>query len=662
MKLARLAYRNFKARSFETMPNGEDLQIFGANGSGKTSTADAYYWLLFGKDSFGRSPGRKGFQIKDTRVTGEALNGVEHEVEAEFLIDGKTVTLKKVYKEVWTKSRGSATAEAKGNTVDYYWNGVGLGEREYESKLSAVCPLVTFRLLTDVNAFNTLLTWEERRRILLEVCGDVSDDDVIASNKKLAGLKEILGEHTLEEFRKIAAAKKPKINEELKGIPLRIDEQNRSVPAQSAASEPSDLSELRERLNTLREERATLSAGGAVAEKTKELRECEAEIQQTLNRVNAGQGEAIAAKADELRKKQSELRTVAETLARILQDFDSATARIKRLDDRREELLGEHAAASAKTFSFEQTETCPSCGQALPADKLEAARAEAEAQFNLKKSEALERILSEGQGLKPDKEREAAENEARIVQIKEGTVEGEKLKAEVETLRAEVQALESSRPDPLADPDYVAAMDRKRIIESSIAGLRESGAEAIAAKDSEIQVAVSALESAERAKALAAQAKAAESRVTELKARETELAAQYEEIEKQIFLTEEFVRTKVSMLTQKINGFFQVARFNLFELQVNGALVECCETTVDGVPYSGNLNHAAKVNVGIDIVNTLARHYGFAPPVFVDQCESVTDVMPSEGQQIRLVVSAADKTLRAETAAPAKTTARKAGA
>lgn len=138
-------------------------------------------------------------------------------------------------------------------------------------------------------------------------------------------------------------------------------------------------------------------------------------------------------------------------------------------------------------------------------------------------------------------------------------------------------------------------------------------------------------------------------RIEELKAEERKLAAEYEDLERQLYLTEEFVRTKVRMLEDKINSKFRMARFKLFDVLVNGGIEECCETTFQGVPYS-NLNNGARLNIGLDIINTLAEHYGFAPVVFIDNAESVTDILPTKGQQIRLIVSAADKKLRIELA------------
>ena len=109
----------------------------------------------------------------------------------------------------------------------------------------------------------------------------------------------------------------------------------------------------------------------------------------------------------------------------------------------------------------------------------------------------------------------------------------------------------------------------------------------------------------------------------------------------------------MSLLESKINSRFRLARFRLFEQQVNGALNEVCEVLgPDGVPYNGGLNHAARINTGIDIINTLAQQYGFLAPIFVDNAEAVTQLIETPAQVIRLVVSEADKTLRVDGAAP----------
>jgi hypothetical protein len=144
------------------------------------------------------------------------------------------------------------------------------------------------------------------------------------------------------------------------------------------------------------------------------------------------------------------------------------------------------------------------------------------------------------------------------------------------------------------------------------------------------------------------QRKDGEKRITELKAEEEKLAAEYEKLEGELFLTEEFIRTKVNMLEERINSKFKFARFKLFNQQINGGLEECCETLGNGVPYSAGLNNAARINVGLDIINTLSAFYEFEAPIFIDNSEAITKLTKVNAQVIRLVVSEPDKSLRVE--------------
>ena len=64
------------------------------------------------------------------------------------------------------------------------------------------------------------------------------------------------------------------------------------------------------------------------------------------------------------------------------------------------------------------------------------------------------------------------------------------------------------------------------------------------------------------------------------------------------------------------------------------------------VPYA-DANRAAQINAGLDIINTITRHYGITAPVFIDNAEAVNELITCDSQVIRLLVSK-DKTLRVE--------------
>ena len=59
-------------------------------------------------------------------------------------------------------------------------------------------------------------------------------------------------------------------------------------------------------------------------------------------------------------------------------------------------------------------------------------------------------------------------------------------------------------------------------------------------------------------------------------------------------------------------------------------------------------NNAARINAGLEIIETLAYHWGISMPVFIDNAESVTRLAHTAMQTVRLVVSEQDAKLRLE--------------
>lgn len=134
----------------------------------------------------------------------------------------------------------------------------------------------------------------------------------------------------------------------------------------------------------------------------------------------------------------------------------------------------------------------------------------------------------------------------------------------------------------------------------------------------------------------------------ELRAQAAAASDELNRVDGMLFLCEEFMRYKAKFIEESINRRFSLVRFRLFREQINGGLEDCCDVTVDGIPYATGLNNGAKVNAGIDIINTLSRHYSAQVPLFVDNAESVTQLTQADTQVIRLVVSESDKELRCE--------------
>jgi len=651
MKVLNLKLRNFKGiHSFEIDTQGKDVNVFGDNATGKTTLADAFMWLLFDKDS----SNRKDFQIKTLKPNGEPEHGLEHMVEAILeLEDGSQLALKKVYQEKWTKKKGSATAEFTGHTTDYFVDGVPVQKKEYDARIAEIADENIFRLLTDPRYFNEVLHWQKRRELLLEVCGDVSDAEVIASNAELSRLSDFLGNRTIEQHRKVIQARRSEINKELEKIPIRIDEVKLGLPDISDVTNPgklqNDIDILRERLKVKQEELAQVKAGGQIAEKTKELRLIEAQIMDLKNKHRQMLDEKVAGKRDELYDIQVKINDIKASISLLNRSIQHNETEISRLEARVEKLRTDWHEENSKAFEFAQSETCPTCGQPLPKEQLEAAKQKALKEFNLKKAEKLESITAEGKQLVAMKATYEDELKTYREKIGKYTKELPELEQKATALKTEIDSIMQGAVPVESTPEYYELNAKYRYLQEEIRKLETDNSLAVAAIQKEIDEINSDITALEQAQARLETWEKGIKRIEELKAEERRLAKEYEGLERQLYLTEEFIRTKVRLLEDRINSKFQMARFKLFETQVNGALSECCETTFNGVPYS-NLNNGARLNIGLDIINTLSEHYGFAPVVFIDNAESVVNILPTKGQQIRLIVSGADKKLRVEVA------------
>jgi DNA repair exonuclease SbcCD ATPase subunit len=648
IKLLSLSLKNFKGVSFFVLDaSGESVKVFGDNATGKTTLFDSFIWLLFDKDS----QNKKDFAIKTLTFNGEEHHGLEHEVEGSFLINGVPLTLRKVYSEKWTKKRGAATSEFTGHTTDYYIDGVPVKLKEFKEKVDSIVQEDIFKLLTSPSYFNEQLKWQDRRKTLLEICGDLSDEEVIASNQSLASLPTILMGRTIENHRKVIAARRSEINKELDKIPVRIDEIKRNLPEVSQLNKALIDSEI-VRLNTSIDENMTLintiKNGSAVTEKQKKILEIESELLEIKRDHESDSKDKVYQLKAKIQEEQSNVSILNSKLENVKNQKRFNDQNLQTIDTQLSQLRQEWFEVDGRQFTHTDACECPTCGQSLPQEQVEDAKTKALSQFNLDKAKQLEDINAKGKQGKESKEQYLKNNEALAKENEKLNGQITEKKESLNKLTTQLTLLEATVVDVLDNPSYVSKLQEKKAIESEIVTLRQMSEQSI----QDVQLIIGELrterDQLQNQLGYFAQHEQSKTRIDELMQQERNLAAEFEKLEQELYLTEEFTRSKVVLLEEKINSRFKFARFKLFKQNINGGLEETCETLFNGVPYSNGLNNAARINVGLDIINTLSEHYGFSAPIFVDNSEAVTKLVDTNSQVISLVVSEADKQLRVE--------------
>ncbi len=637
IKILELLLRNFKGiKNFTLSAEGNNVNIFGDNATGKTTIMDAFIWLLFDKDSQNSS----NFNIKTLDEEGNAIHGLEHEVSARLDIDGKKIELQKIYKEKWTKKRGQALEELTGHTTDYFINGVPKKKSEYTEYLGHIIDEDTFKILTNPLFFNTNLPWRDRRNIALNICGAVEDKEVIGQTEELKELEALLTDKSIDDLKAEMTARRKKLNEELKSIPYRIDELSREDLQVDVKALTLEKEELEGRLAELKSDKGETyslrlrSINGTITLLNNQLKDLEHKAVKDLREELNILMEEITKINTEYYEAKSEAKDLTLEGDRHLHNIEVSRERIKSFREEFTKLID-------KTFD-EDTTICPTCHQNLPVEEVELMRKN----FNDDKQTRLQKINQDGRR----ESRSLAESEALFKQADEklkGAVEGLEMleeilagkKLEKEDLEKQIENIDiSTTPEYKEIQEKIEKLNREKE-EVLTLQTKEDKSVDIAALEIMIDV-------INRNLAKVYIAKDNEVRVQELKTRERELAQMVADTEKTEFLCEQFIISKSSLLEDKLNSQFNIVKFKLFEKQVNGGINETFVTTVGGVPFE-DLNNAMKINAGLDIISTLSDYYQTQAPIFIDNAESVNELLDIPNQIIRLVVSK-HKNLRME--------------
>lgn len=642
MKLIVLRIRNFKGiKSLDIKPDGRSISIYGDNATGKTTIADAYLWLLFDKDS----AGTKNFIPKPKTGLGEDVHNVDTIVEGTYLIGNSEVTLKKVFSEVWKKKRGSATAEFTGHTVDYYIDGVPVKQSEYIARIESIAPIDRLTALTQVDYFSSILSAQERRNILLDIVGNISDMDVIAGNAQLAELKNLLekgnGYYSVDEYHKITKSRLTEINNQLKLMPARIDEAQKAMPEEVNADEIArELSILTVKKNEIENKLKATSS-----EELSELKIKKSELKSRLIEAEAEHKKEYLdsnnAINEEIGKLTNEMAIAQSAIKAKMSESNNIKLEIIELKKKRDKLVDEYKNTANTQFVSDML--CPTCGQPLPENKIE----EAKAAFNRNKSEKLAEINLKGK----------TTCSAEMIKAKEDEIVGLEISVKhhqekLEDIKDKIGNLESGLaiiPPFEGTPNHKTIMAEMAEIDKQIDNIGvDTAKQGLQIQFDEISLKMSELTEKQ---GMIKQAESQKKRIEELQEEQKRLGEEYEKATQGLYLCEEFIKAKVNMLTDSINAKFNDIKFKLFDVQINGGIKEICEVLVPSenglIPYQ-YANNAAKVNAGLDIIKVLSKHYGVSMPVFIDNAESVTALKDIGLQVIKLVVSANDKKIRME--------------
>ena len=665
IELKRIELLNFKGIKSLEMNFKHNTDVYGRNEAGKTTIFDAWTWVLFGKDS----QDRKDFEVKTLDENNKVIEKLNHEVTATLLVDGVEYVLRKILIEKWTKKKGSPQSEFTGNTIEHYFNGVPLGTaKEYQDKVNLICDETVFKLITNPAAFMAL-KWQDRRGELVKIADHKTNEQLANGNRDFEKLLSKLSNNkTLEEYSKEIFASIKKAKEDLKAIPTRIDEVVRGKCENLDFDQIEILLEVKKTELDEIDKGIQNKAGMFDVEinknrdiKTKvNLLKNTVEIEESLLRKEARrqvneQGESLTvvrskidANNEDIKTAENGIDTLTKKAALLGNEILETTAQIEK---QREKWYAENA----KELTFDnECFDCPTCKRAFEAGEIEAKKAKMQTDFIENKKTILAAITQTASSLKEISEKQQIEIDALNTRIENGNKHVKTLKENGEILEKELSDLlantvllfENDIFNDLLAKDENIKSKKSEIVELE-AGLIDIPEIDFSEFTSKKKLLVEDIEDLQKKLQTREQIKLSDNRIKKLQAEEQILSQQILDVERTQFIIDNFNKVKIESIENSINSKLKTVKFKMFDKQINGGEVECCEAILDGVPYS-NVNTAGKLNAGLDIINMLCEYYQVYAPIIIDNRESVTDIIKCESQIINLLVSPEDITLRTE--------------
>lgn len=618
--------------------DGHNAAISGRNGTGKTSVCDAFLWLLFGKDSAGNKP-----DVKPRNTLGERMEGMESDVRAVLTVDGKEITLRRQWHEVWSKDTDSGErVYARDETLCWIDEVPVKLEKEYAPY---VLGLVggdegTFKLLTDLGAFMRL-NWADRRRELVKIAGGEPDTELQAK-PEYADVATVLRGASPEDAKKRLLDQRRTLETELKTLPARIDELERMKRPLTQA----DVDAANAALDSLQAETdlidAELTASTAALENTnamyarkRALETRRTDIERDLRKPLQAAISTAEGKLGIARRAKAALETDKLMLTDDLRRHNTALA---QLQDNRKTKLDEWHDWNDRVYTApDLSTTCQTCGQPLPPSMVDEAAKNNRDQFQHARHAFLNDITNEGKRLA---ERIALEEKyiADIGDKLEAVEKNLSLPDGIAELEAEIERLSKATPRAENNPDWQAVMAELDSVDAEITALgKDTRRDELNARKAAI---VQEREPHSKTLSSVELNGNVQARIDVLTEDKRKVGTQIAAVEGQIDLLSRYVRARCGVLEESINRLFHSIRWKLFDFAKNGSLIDCCDATVDGIAYGlASLNTGACVNADIEIIHVLSDAYGVTVPCFVDNAERVNQIGFSGGQRILLQVT-----------------------
>lgn len=654
----KICLRYFKGVENKEIVLGDNINVVkGRNGIGKSTIADAISWVLFGTNQSGATK----FGIKTKDKDGREIEDVAHSVEISLSVQDEQEGLTcYVLTRTLTETRkedGSVT-----NSYTYKVDGEVETAGDFKKVVDAICPEEVFRLCSSPYSF-TQMDWSEQRKRLNEMFGVPSVEDVTGGDKKYDAIKELLEKDDVDKILKHLNYKRKEVQKNLDEVPVRLEALKNVLPkAEDWAAVEKLILEKRKEITETRKNLNTIDNGGADFIRKyqnistlnldhKRKRIMEESAQRRLGEIIKANAEAKTACKKAVAEAEQTVEDLQVKIKSLDESIERCNARLNELETAKADGKEKWKLIKARKWEWNEDDAfCPTCKQALPEDQVQKIMEESKKTFLNNQASDLKKLGDDAARIKEEVKK--CEENTEYFKTEQKTTQTQLDKAETELEEARKAQEEQAKKEEekvsvetlLAEkPEYKQVCDRIKKIEAeqekpADEGMSEEDKKLKADLEKKLKDLESEREVLASRLAVKAQWEKVNAQIVGLQEERTQWKEQIDSLDEKIKAASDFQRRSCEVLEENVNRRFKLVRWKMFRRQLDGTDKPWCECSVDGVPYS-DLNTAAKINAGLDITNTLKRHYGVDVPCVIDNAETVQEPLYEGGQQIRLTVT-----------------------
>lgn len=624
------------------------VNVCGANGTGKTTVADAIQWCLFGKNSIGETK----FGIK-TLQDGQVIPNAEHSVLLNLLIDGAPKAVKRVWVEDRVMKRGRETGEVK-HHAEFYVDGERYSKVDFDTFVAGLMNESMFRLVTNPNYFFAN-KWAEQRELLQELVGNV-DYSVLNQEEQYSDILPKIKEHeNLEGYKKHLAYNIKLVKDKMEQIPARIDEQRQTMPeAEDWAAIEKMLADINDVLTKKEQEIVALKTDSGNSSKNQYIRQ---QIEFQRKRMDEMMVSARNMALSKAREHEEKLRVLHQELVTAQRNVDEAKAKKKSnefllarckesladIERKIFQLREDWKANEAKCFALaEDALVCPTCGRPYEEGKREEVISNAKESFALQKetkrselrtlAEQYKQFRADAEAQVKTYEEAVAEDytnlETKLSEIQQAYDEMEKVSlptaeellatnASYKDARTRMHELELQLDNGTAEGDNHDVLRRIEAERNEYAAQKETLVIRYANKN--------IVDSHDK-------------RIKELEQEQESLQQQLSGLLIMDDIARDYEQAMNELLENEVNKHFQKVKFRLFDTLNDGTKKPWCTATINGVEYA-DANRAAQMNAGLEVCEVFSKFRDFYAPIIVDNAEAINDIYKTTSQQVRLYVT-----------------------